>query len=113
MMTTNPLKHIYDNQLKIKELEKEIKSLEAENQKCMEKALLKKEVDAGKYHLVTKTTTRRVPIAGKVIEKLGNDKALEIATFAVKDLQKLFGEDDVTELCKVTESVKRIVEVDE
>lgn len=112
-MTTNPLKHIYDNQLKIKELEKQIKALEAENQKCMEKALLKKEVDSGKYHLVTKVSTRRVPIAGKVIEKLGNEKALEIATFAVKDLQKLFGEDDVTELCKVTESVKRVVEVDE
>lgn len=112
-MTTNPLKRIYDNQLRIKELEKEIKALEAENQKCMEKALLKKEVNAGKYHLVTKISTRRVPIAEKVIEKLGNEKALEIATFAVKDLQKLFGEDDVTELCKVTSSVKRVVEVDE
>lgn len=112
-MTTNPLKRIYDNQIAIKELEKQIKALEAENQKCMEKALLKKEVDAGKYHLVTKISTRRVPISGKVIEKLGNEKALEIATFAVKDLQKLFGEDDVTELCKVTESIKRIVEVEE
>ena len=112
-MTTNPLKHIYDNQIAIKELEKQIKALEAENQKCMEKALLKKEVDSGKYHLVTKVSTRRVPIAGKVIEKLGNENALQIATFAVKDLQKLFGEDDVTELCKVTESVKRVVEVDE
>lgn len=112
-MTTNPLKHIYENQLKIKELEKEIKAIEAENQKCLEKVLLKKEVDAGKYHLVTKTTTRRVPIAGRVIEKLGNEKALEIASFTVKDLQKLFGDDDVTEMCKVTESVKRIVEVEE
>lgn len=112
-MTTNPLKHIYDNQIAIKELEKQIKALEAENQKCMEKALLKKEVDSGKYHLVTKVSTRRVPIAGKVIEKLGNENALQIATFAVKDLQKLFGEDDVTELCKVTESVKRVVEVEE
>ena len=112
-MTTNPLKYIYDNQLKIKELEKQIKALEAENQKCLEKALLKKETDSGKYHLVTKVSTRRVPISGKVIEKLGNEKALEIATFAVKDLQKLFGEDDVTEMCKVTESIKRVVEVDE
>jgi len=110
-MTPNPLKTIYENKQKIKELEAEIKNIEAENQKCLEYALLKGITEIGEYRIKTAVTTRREPIPEKVIEAIGDEKALQYAKFTIKDLEKLMGEEDLNALCKVNESVKRVVEM--
>jgi len=110
-MTPNPLKTIYENKERIKALEAEIKAIETENQKCLEYALLKGITERGEYRIKTAVATRREPISSKVIAVLGNEKALQLCKFTVKDLEKLMGEDELTALCKVNESVKRIVEM--
>jgi len=110
-MTPNPLKTIYENKERIKALEAEIKDIEAENQKCLEYALLKGITERGEYKIRTVVTPRREPIASKVIAAIGDEKALQLAKFTVKDLEKLMGDDELTALCKVNESVKRVVEM--
>lgn len=110
-MTPNPLKTIYENRMRIKELEAEIKSIEVENQKCLEYALLKGITERGEYKIKTAITTRREPIPDCVIRAIGEDKALQFARFTVKDLEKLMGEEELNAICKVNESVKRVVEM--
>jgi len=110
-MSPNPLKTIYENRQRIKALEAEIKAIEAENQKCLEYALLKKITERGEYKIRTVITPRREPIAEKVISAIGEETALKYAKFTVKDLEKLMGEDELTAICKVNESVKRVVEM--
>ena len=111
MTNRNPLKTIFENKQRIKELEAQIKAIEEENQKCLEYALLKNIVERGDYRIKTVVTTRREPISSKVIAVIGNEKALQLAKFTVKDLEKLMGEDELTAICKVNESVKRVVEM--
>lgn len=110
-MTPNPLKTIYENKQRIKELEAEIKAIETENQKCLEYALLKGITERGEYRIKTAVTTRREPISAKVIAAIGAEKALQYAKFTVKDIEKLMGEEELNALCKVNESVKRVVEM--
>ena len=109
-MTTNHLKRIYENNEKIAELNKQIKAYEAENQKFLDAAMVAGITEQEEYRLITKTTARRDPIPAMVREKIGDEKALEIATYTIKSLQKLMGEDDITAICRVNESIKRVVE---
>ena len=110
-MAPNPLKTIYDNKTRIKELEAEIKAIEADNAKCLEYALLKGITERGEYKLNTVVSTRREPIPAKVIAAFGAEESLRIAKFTIKDLEKLTGEEEINALCKVNESVKRVVEM--
>lgn len=110
-MDKNPLKRIYENNQRIAELNKQIKEIEAESQKCLDYAMVKKIVNVDNFVLRTSVSKRREPISSKVIETLGKDKALEIASFKVGALQKIMGEEDVDKLCKVKETVTRVVEM--
>lgn len=110
-MTINPLKRIYENNQKIAELKEQIKEIEAESQKCLDYAMVKKIETSGIFVLRTSVSKRREPIAEKVIESLGKDKALEICNFKVGSLQMIMGEKDVDKLCKVKETITRVVEM--
>jgi hypothetical protein len=110
-MTPNPLKKIYENNEKIAELKEQIKAIEEENQKCLDYAMVKKIETIGNFRLNTSVSARREPVSAKVIAVMGKDEALKIASFKVGDLQKIMGEDDVDKLCKVKETVKRVVEM--
>jgi hypothetical protein len=110
-MNKNPLKTIFENRMRIKELESEIKAIEAENQKCLEYALIKGITERGEYRIKTAVTTRREPIPDRVIRVIGEERALQYAKFTVKDLEKLMGEEELNAICKVNESVKRVVEM--
>lgn len=110
MTNKNPLKTIYDNKARIKELEAEIKAIEAENQKCLEYALLKGITERGEYRIRTAVTTRREPIPEKVWALCGDD-ARQYATFQIKGLEKILSSTQIDSVCKVNESVKRVVEI--
>ncbi|MDD2280253.1 MAG: hypothetical protein PHS80_00345 [Methanothrix sp.] len=110
-MDINPLKRIYENNQRIEKLKDEIKEIEAESQKCLDYAMVKKIVNVDNFVLRTSVSKRREPISSKVVESLGSEKALEIASFKVGALQKIMGEDDVDKLCKVKETVTRFVEM--
>ncbi len=110
-MTINPLKRIYENSQRIAELKEQIKEIEAESQKCLDYAMVKKIEASGNFVLKTSVSTRREPISAKVIETLGKEKALEIAKFNIKDLEKVIGKDEIDGVCKVNESIKRVVEM--
>jgi len=109
-MTPNPLKTIYENKQKIKELESQIKTIEEENQKCLEYALVKGITERGDYKIRTVVTPRREPIPEKVWAMCGED-ARQYATFQIKGLQKILSEVQLNSVCKVNESVKRVVEM--
>ena len=109
----NPLKRIYENNQRIEKLKDEIKEIEAESQKCLDYAMVKKIVNADNFVLRTSVSPRREPISSKVIETLGKEKALEIAKFNIKDLEKVIGKDEIDGVCKVNESIKRVVEMGE
>jgi hypothetical protein len=109
-MVVNPLKRIFENNQKIAILKEEIKKIEAESQKCLDYAMVKKIETSGHFVLRTHVSTRREPISSKVVSAIGSDDALKIAKFNIKDLEKLMGEDELNALCKVNESVKRVVE---
>jgi hypothetical protein len=104
-MVANPLKVIFDNESRIKELKTEIKLLEEQNNKCMEKVLVSKKEKIGAYALIKKVTQRRKPIAEKVVELLGKDDALKIAKFEIKGLEQVLAKDMIDSVCFVEESV--------
>ena len=104
-MVANPLKVIFDNNEKIAELKAEIKSLEEQNSKCMEKVLVSKKEKIGAYHLIKKITQRRKPIAEKVVELLGEKDALKIAKFEIKGLESVLAKDMIDSVCFVEESI--------
>lgn len=104
-MTANPLKVIFDNNERIKELEAEIKALKAQNDKCMEKVLVSKKEKIGAYALIKKVTQRRKPIAEKVVELLGEKDALKIAKFEIKGLESVLAKDMIDSVCFVEESI--------
>lgn len=110
-MTINPLRRIYENNLRISELKEQVKEIEAESQKCLDYAMVKKIESSGNFVLRTSVSARREPISSKVIESIGKDKALEICNFKVGSLQKIMGEEDVDKLCKVKETITRVVEM--
>jgi len=107
----NPLRRIYEYNQRIAELNKQIKEIEAESQKCLDYAMVKKIVNVDNFRLNTSVSKRREPISSKVIESIGSEKALEICNFKVGSLQKIMGEEDVDKLCKVKETVTRVVEM--
>lgn len=110
-MSKNPLKTIFENKQRIKELEAQIKAIEEENQKCLEYALSKGIESMGDYSIKSVISTRREPIASKVIDVIGDETALKYAKFTIKDLEKLMGSDEIDSVCKVNESIKRVVEM--
>lgn len=110
-MDINPLKRIYENSQRIAELNKQIKAIEAESQKCLDYAMVKKIVESDNFVLRTSVSKRREPISSKVVESIGKDKAIEIAKFNIKDLEKVIGKDDIDVLCKVKETITRVVEM--
>lgn len=110
-MTINPLKRIFENNQRIEKLKDEIKVIEAESQKCLDYAMVKKIVESGSFVLKTSVSKRREPISAKVIETLGKEKSLEIASFKVGALQKIMGKDEIDALCKVKETITRVVEM--
>lgn len=109
-MTPNPLKTIYENKQKIKELEAEIKKIESENQNCLEYALLKGITERGEYKIRTVITPRREPIPEKVWALCG-EEARQFATFRIKDIENILSANQIDSVCKVNESVKRVVEM--
>lgn len=110
-MDINPLKRIYENNQRIEKLKEQIKSIEAESQKCIDYAMVKKIIEVDNFVLRTSVSARREPISAKVIESIGSEKALDIAKFNIKDLETMMGKEDVDKLCKVKESIKRVVEM--
>ena len=110
-MDINPLKRIYENNQCIAELNKQIKAIEAETQKCLGYVMVKKIVESDNFVLKTSVSKRREPISAKVIETLGKEKAIEIAKFNIKDLEKVIGKDEIDALCKVKETITRVVEM--
>jgi len=113
-MNRNPLKTIFENNELIKELKEQIKDLEAESQKCLDYAMKNGIVESGtdrttKYILKTAISTRREPIPAMVWKKLGDD-AKALATFQIKGLEKVLSQTQIDEVCRVNETVKRVVE---
>lgn len=104
-MVANPLKVIFDNNEKINSLKAEIKALEEQNNKCMEKVLISKKEKIGTYALIRKITSRRKPIPEKVIEILGEHDALKIAKFEIKGLEGVMAKDMIDSVCFVEESI--------
>ena len=110
-MDINPLRRIYENNLKIEELKKQIKTIEEENQRCLDYAMVKRLEKVDNFVIRTSVSPRREPISSMVIERIGSESALKIAKFTIKDLEKLMGEEEINGLCKVNESIKRVVEM--
>jgi len=112
-MVTNAIKHVYDNNQKIKELENQIKALKTENDKCLEKIYLSGKTKQGKYSVVTKINTRRVPNPALVVKELGMEEALQYASFQIGKLEKVLSKESLDELCDVTETITRQVIMEE
>ena len=110
-MDINPLRKIYENNLRIEKLKEEIKTIEEENQRCLDYAVVKRMEKVDNYVIRNSVSPRREPISSKVIESIGSESALKIAKFTIKDLEKLMGEEEINQLCKVKESIKRVVEM--
>jgi len=110
-MTINPLRRIYENNQRIEKLKSEIKEIEKESQRCLDYAMVKKLLHVDNFRLNTSVLPRREPISDRVVGFIGSEKALEIAKFNIKDLEVLMEKDELDALCKVNESVKRVVEM--
>lgn len=104
MTTQNNFKTYYDLENSIKSLEYQVKTLKKEQGEALEKILLSGKKEQGKYHLVETIRTRRVPVADRVIETIGETDALKIASFQIKDLEKLLSKDVLDTVCNVSES---------
>jgi len=107
----NPLRTIFENNKRIALLKEQIKEIEESSQRCLDYAMLKKIINQDNFVLNTSVSTRREPISDRVVSFIGSDKALEIAKFNIKDLEKVIGKDEIDALCKVKESITRVVEM--
>ena len=109
-MDINPLKRIYENNQCIAELNKQIKAIEAESQKCLDYVMVKKITEVDNFVLRTSISKRREPIAEKVWKLCGDD-ARKYATFQIKGLEKILSQTQIDSVCKVKETITRVVEM--
>ncbi len=96
------LEEIYNNQVKISELNAEIKRLETETAALMEDAVSQEVKKEGNYRLtLAKDRTTRTPIKGIIMAVIGRDAALECASFTIKDLESKYTKEQVNGWCAI------------